>query len=332
MTLTEANAGKAARQPAGRFTLVPHPKVCIGIPTYKRPGSLRLLLRSLERQQTRAGITVIVADNDSAGREGIAVCREIEAEGYRFPLLALASPERGISPTRNVLAGAALDLADTDCIAMIDDDSWPDPNWIEVLLNMLENLNVDVVRGAMRPDFERLPEPWLVRTGLFQSSFTATGRVEQVHAAGNFLARATVFRNVERPWFDPQYALTGGEDDDFFLRLRERGYLFAHTVDTIVHERMPVSRSTAKWLLERAQMNGASWARVRMRRRPSGWTPQLEMTKLAAGFVFGLVTVCGCFWSRSLRFRGLYKMYRSIGKVRGLRGKQRLHYSTTHGT
>ena len=316
---------------ASSATAAPHPKICIGIPTYKRPGNLRLLLRSLEEQQTRAEITVIVADNDPISQEGIAVCREIAAAGYRFPLVAIASLERGISPTRNILAGAALDRGDIDCIAMIDDDSWPNPNWIEVLLNLLGDLNVDVVRGAMRPDFERLPEPWLVRTGLFQSAFTATGRVEQIHAAGNFLARAAVFENVERPWFDPQYALTGGEDDDFFLRLKERGYSFGQTVDTVVHERMPVSRSTARWLLERAQMNGASWARVRMRRRPAGWTPRLEMTKIAAGFVLGLVTACACFWSPARRFQGVYKMHRSIGKVRGLRGKQRLHYSTTHG-
>ena len=303
------------------------PQVSIGIPTFRRSTYLGQLLRSLEKLQTRAAITVIVADNDTIGREGISACRSIIAAGYRFPLLAIESPIRGIADTRNILAQMALQQGGVDYVAMIDDDSWPEPNWIETLLDLIDAEGVDLVRAAMEPDFEQPPEPWLVRTELYRPSITETGRVEQIHAAGNFLARADVFREVDSPWFSPEYALTGGEDDDFFLRLKELGYTFAQTANAVVHERMPATRCTPRWLLDRALMNGSSWARIRMRRRPTGWTPSLEAVKIAAGFVFGALTICLFFWSRARAFRGVYRIYRSLGKVRGMQGKQQQYYS-----
>ncbi len=303
------------------------PQVCIGVPTFRRSNYLHLLLRSLEKLETRAAIIVIVADNDITGREGISTCRSIIAAGYRFPLLAIESPIRGIADTRNTLVETALQQDSVDYIAMIDDDSWPDPNWIEALLDLIGAEGVDLVRAAMEPDFELPPEPWLVRTELYRPAITVTGRVEQIHAAGNFLARADVFRKVERPWFNPEYALTGGEDDDFFLRLKELGYTFAQTVNSVVHERMPATRCNPRWLLDRALMNGASWARIRMRRRPRGWTPLQEVTKIAAGFAYGALTICLFFWSRPRAFRGIYRVYRSLGKVRGMQGNQKQYYS-----
>ncbi len=307
------------------MTTTPH--ICIGIPTFKRPAYLRLLLRCLEQQKTRARITVVVADNDPKGSEGIATCNAMRAEGFRYPLVAVSSTTPGIAATRNALVEAALEQTHVDYVGMIDDDSWPEPDWIELLLDLIEQHKVDVVRGAMRPDFETPPPDWLVKTGYYQSSFTKTGRVEQIHAAGNFMARAELFKSVPGPWFSADYALTGGEDDDFFLRMKEQGFTFAQSMESVVYERMPPARATAKWLRQRALMNGASWANIRMRRRPKGWTPALEMAKVVSGFATGVATICVFFWSRHRAFRGVYKILRSIGKIRGLRDKRIQYYS-----
>jgi succinoglycan biosynthesis protein ExoM len=303
------------------------PRVCIGIPTFKRPGYLRLLLRSLEKQTTIAAITVVVADNDTAQAEGRKTCAEVAAEGYRYPLVAVPSTVPGIANTRNTIVETALKTGNFDYIAMIDDDSWPEPDWLTVLLALIDDLKVDLVRGAMRPEFEVAPEPWLVKTGYFQSSYTATGRIDQIHAGGNFLARAEVFSRMPSPWFSSDYALTGGEDDDFFLRLKELGCTFAQSVDSIVYERMPPARCNAGWLKQRALMNGASWANVRLRRRPRGWSPALEVVKIVGGFVFGVGVVCVFFWSRHRAFRGVYQIYRAVGKVRGMLSMQRQYYN-----
>ncbi len=305
----------------------PVPRVCIGIPTFRRPHYLRLLLRSLEKQTTSAAITVVVADNDTGMAEGRKTCADVLAEGYRYALVAVPSTVPGIANTRNTIVETALKIGNFDYIAMIDDDSWPEPDWLEVLLALIDDLKVDVVRGAMRPEFEIAPEPWLVKTGYFQSYYTASGRIDQIHAGGNFLARAEVFSHMPSPWFSSDFALTGGEDDDFFLRLKELGCTFAQSVESVVYERMPAARCNARWLKQRALMNGTSWANVRLRRRPRGWSPVLELAKIVAGFFFGVATVCVFFWSRHRAFRGVYQIYRAVGKVRGMLSMQRQYYN-----
>ncbi len=303
------------------------PRICVGIPTFKRPHYLKLLLRILEKQSTMASITVVVADNDARLAEGRKACAEIVAKGYKFPLVAVESTVPGIANTRNTIVQTALGIGDFDFVAMIDDDSWPEPDWLELLLELIEEFKADVVRGAMRPDFEVPPAPWLVKTGYFQSSYTKTGRIDQIHAGGNFLARIEVFRRMQSPWFSADYALTGGEDDDFFLRLKELGCTFAQSVESVVYERMPADRCSATWLKRRALMNGTSWANVRMRRRPQGWTPAMEIAKIVGGFLFGVASVGVFFWSRHRAFRGVYQIYRAFGKVQGLRFKQRQYYN-----
>ncbi len=304
----------------------PQPRICVGIPTFKRPHYLKLLLRSLEKQSAAAALTVVVADNDTKLAEGRKACAEVVAEGYSFQVLAVESTVPGIANTRNTIVQTALNVGGFDFVAMIDDDSWPEPDWLKLLLKLIDDLQVDVVRAAMRPDFEVTPAPWLVKTGYFQSGYTKSGRIDQIHAGGNFLARIGVFRQMPYPWFSPDYALTGGEDDDFFLRLRELGGTSAQSVEAVVYERMPAERCNVRWLKRRALMNGTSWANVRMRRRPRGWSPAMEMAKIAGGFVSGVATVALFFWSRHRAFRGVYQIYRAIGKIQGLRFKQRQYY------
>ena len=301
-------------------------RVCIGIPTFRRSDNLRELLRRLEVLEGEAAIRIVVSDNDPVGGEGLAVCKQVVGEGYRFSLVAIGTAEHGIAANRNAIVRAALASEDIEFLAMIDDDALPERDWLKILLEVMARFEVDVVRGAMHPLFEGQPEDWLVKTGYFQSRYTDTGRVSQIHGGGNFLIRAAAVRALGEPWFDDAYALTGGEDDDFFLRLKEDGCTFAQSHEAIVYERMPAVRCTPAWLLKRASMNGASWANIRMRRRPGGWSPWLEVAKIASGFVGGVGMMLLFFWSRHRRFQGLYRVFRAAGKVRGLLGKLRAHY------
>jgi GT2 family glycosyltransferase len=302
--------------------------VCIGIPTFRRPQYLHELLRKVEKLEGDQIVRIIVADNDPALTEGFQTCEKIRAEGFRYRLDCVVCPEKGIAANRNAIVRAALADDSLTHLAMIDDDSWPRPNWIAELLATLEKLSVDVVRAAMLPDFEKTPPDWLVKTGYYHSPYKSTGRIPQIHGGGNFLASMAVFTGVGDPWFSNDYALTGGEDDDFFLRVKELGFTFGQTVETAVYERMPASRCNAAWLKQRAVMNGASWANIRMKRRPKGWTPILELSKVVTGFATGTGMLLVFFWSRHRAFRGIYQIYRSAGKIRGLLSRQKQHYQT----
>ena len=89
-----------------------------------------------------------------------------------------------------------------------------------------------------------------------------------LESAGNlFIARA-MLRAMTSPWFDPAFALTGGEDRDFFLRLEAEGARFAWADGARVYGDVPESRATLGWTLKRAYSNGNSDMQVLLKYRP----------------------------------------------------------------
>src|SRR5690242_20560351 len=103
-------------------------RVVITIPTFKRPKSLARLLDAIARLKTDADIHVVVADNDAQAHQGFDFCAQL-APTYRWPLKPVIEEARGIAQVRNRLVAEAL-KSDAQFIAMIDDDEWPDENWI----------------------------------------------------------------------------------------------------------------------------------------------------------------------------------------------------------
>ena len=104
-------------------------RVIVAIPTFRRPKNLARLLEALAALDSGAEIAVLVADNDAEAREGFELCARL-APSYRWPLKAVIAPERGIAQVRNLLVTEALKDEKASFIAMIDDDEWPDPQWI----------------------------------------------------------------------------------------------------------------------------------------------------------------------------------------------------------
>ena len=72
-------------------------------------------------------------------------------------------PERGIAQVRNALVAAALAEPATRFVAMLDDDEWPEQNWLTQLLRTQKETGADVVRGAVLRVFEAPPPVWAAR-------------------------------------------------------------------------------------------------------------------------------------------------------------------------
>src|SRR5882757_8332464 len=120
--------------------------VAICIPTFKRPKMLRRLLGAIAALETHARISVLVADNDAEGRAGMNLC--LAMEGYRWPLTAVIAPQRGIAQVRNILLEYAL-MTDAQFVAMIDDDEWPQKDWIDQFLKAAQTTGADVLQGSI---------------------------------------------------------------------------------------------------------------------------------------------------------------------------------------
>ncbi len=242
------------------------PRVSVCVCTYRRPELLDRLLAVLERQQTDGAfdVEVIVVDNDPDASARAVV--ERRAPGSPVPLVYGHEPQRSISLARN----RAVAMATGSLLALIDDDEFPQPDW---LVHLVEALNTSGADGVMAPVVPVLPAgapQWLRRGRFLHRRRHATGTL--VGAAdtrtGNALLRRTLFPEGALS-FDPAFGRTGGEDSDFFSRQLAAGKTFAWCDEAAVMEDVPEDRWTARFHVGRLWRSGTlSGEWIRQGRRP----------------------------------------------------------------
>lgn len=324
LTSSHAIAGSAAVPPCRRASVV------VTIPTYRRPVWLARLLRALEKLETTASVSVLVADNDAVRHEGADICAALAAVGYRWPLRAVVVADRGLSQVRNALFAEVL-KSDDRFIAMLDDDEWPAADWLENYLRVQRETGADVVQGPVRCQFESEP-PAIVE--LANTTFPPrrdSGAIDVVEAAGNILLQRACLSRLGAPWFDPQLGLAGGEDKDFFLRLRAQGASFAWAAGAIAYTSIPVSRMSRRWALLRGFRTGGTDMRMKLKYEPGLRMLALESAKIAGALVLAPFWFLACAGRASQRARASYVFARALGKIGAAFGAEYLEYRTTHG-
>jgi GT2 family glycosyltransferase len=306
------------------------PDVVIAIPSFRRPQSLTRLLAAIERLDTTATVIVVVADNDAQGHEGLDVCRAVRARGYRWPLDAFVAPERGIAQVRNALVERTLGHP-CDFVAMLDDDEWPEPAWLEAFLRVQRETGADALHGAILREFERRPGPWARNCEGIAPMRGRTGPVPMIEGSGNIIVRRACFEGLAKPCFDPAFALSGGEDRDFFERLRRQGRRFAWCDEAIVHAWVPASRANLRWALSRAYRVGNSDMRVFLKHGSPLAARVREMAKIAGALLLFplLFVILGFVSNRAVD--ALRKLFRAAGKIAAIRGRYYDEYAVTHG-
>lgn len=232
-----------------------HDHISVCICTFRRPDLLKHLLRRLEGQQTEGLFTysVVVCDNDAA-ESARTIVAEFSAAS-RLLVTYCHETERNIALARN----RALQRADGDFVAFIDDDEFPADNWLRTLFQALVKYGVDGILGPVKPHFESHPPAWVKKGRFFdRPSYTSGYKVPWFESrTGNTLFRRTILANVEPP-FRSQFA-TAGEDMDFFRRAMERGYSFVWCDEAVVFEWVPSSRCRRAYLLKRALLRGSNF-------------------------------------------------------------------------
>jgi glycosyltransferase involved in cell wall biosynthesis len=307
------------------------PDVTIAVPTFRRPRGLARLLAALEKLETEANVSVLVADNDAERQEGAAVCERLRAKGYRWPLAAIVVRERGIAQARNALVEHILAKYDADFVAMVDDDEWPQQNWLDAFLNAQRETGADVLYGAVLREYEEQPGLWASHCPGIASTRIASASSETMPGAGNVLLRRICLEELPRPRFDPAFALTGGEDKDFFTRLKKQGRKFAGVADAICTEFVPASRVSLRWALQRAYRIGNSDRRVALKHEAALGAMPREFAKIAGAvllFPF-LFLISLPFAAR--RAQPLCRLYRAAGKIAALFGNHFDEYAVVHG-
>ena len=237
------------------------PSVCLCVPTFRRPEGLRKLLAHVERLTYAGALSVVIVDNDGEQRAGAAVVAQT-APSFRLPLTCIVEPRRGHTYAYNrAFEGACRATPAPDYVAVLDDDEYPDPNWLSEMIRVALAYDVDIVGGPVFPVFDN-PDHWLAQSGLYAPARNATGKVAMIYGAGNMLIkRSTLEHYLDEPFLHA-FAFTGGSDYDFFWRCRNDGRSFAWADDAKVLETTPPSRTTVGYLLRRKFRNGTEATRL----------------------------------------------------------------------
>jgi succinoglycan biosynthesis protein ExoM len=229
---------------------LPHISICIC--TCNRPKLLDRLIRDIARQDAAGAFTfsVVVTDNDSA--QSAKSVAEACLRDTHLKIVYSVQPERNIALARNT----AVSHATGDFIVFIDDDEFPVEHWLLNLFRTCESLQVAGVLGPVKPHFEEGTPAWVIKGGFYHRAVHPTGFVLpwQGCRTGNVLFRRNILDPNEEP-FRREFG-TGGEDQDFFRRMIEKGNTFAWCEEAVAYEVVPPSRWDRKVMLSRALLRG----------------------------------------------------------------------------
>jgi hypothetical protein len=136
-----------------------------------------------------------------------------------------------------------------------------------------------------------------------------------------------VFEKIGAPWFDPAFALSGGEDRDFFQRLKAAGARFAWSDEAVARGFVPATRTSLTWALTRAYSIGNSDMRVFLKYGPGLATRGGELVKVAGALLLTPLL----FLLTGFRIDALRRLFRAAGKASALFGSHYNEYAVTHG-
>lgn len=299
------------------------PRATICIATFRRPAGVKALIESLNAQQfttIRPEVSLVIVDNDPdnpASRQLGDV-----AALSRWPAVYVTEPTRGIVAARNrALAEAP---ADTDFIVFVDDDETVVPGWLEALIRTKIDTGATAVQGPMVPRYEAEPPAWIRALRIFDIGPFEQGERLGFAATGNSLVDAHFLR-AHGLRFDPRFNQTGGEDEEFYGRVRDAGGVIRAAAEAIAYDEVPAARMTLQWVLRRAFRMGNTLGRVALLRRRGRGVRFLKAFG-AAGRGLLLIAVFGLF-SRPKRIRGLMEIWRGAGMLAAFANRHFAEYS-----
>jgi glycosyltransferase involved in cell wall biosynthesis len=301
-------------------------RIAVCIPTYKRPEGLRRLLLALARQESipDGDVTIIVIDNE--GSPATKTLCDSVATKLTFKVIYCTEPRRGLSHVRNRAVAAARLCA--EFLVFIDDDEVPSPGWLNSLRGCQSKYFADVVAGPVVPYFTSSVPRWIQDGRYFHKGGHETGAVLKEASTSNVLIRMEVFDRIGS--FDDRFALTGGEDSDFFIRAHAFGVRMIWANEAEVEEWIPSSRATMKWLLMRSFRVGST-AALRDRRSPMRENVVVCVMRATISCLKGIVMLpLSGLRGRSASVKRLQRVFHAAGMIFGVLGLPYEEYRKIH--
>lgn len=251
--------------------------VLIAIPTYRRTQLLPALISEIAAQAAdltpSRKVRVVVVDNDPArSAEPVAAS---SGAGY----LTEATP--GIAAVRQ----AALDAADDgELVIMVDDDVFPESDWLRALIATWESHRATAVLGYVRYVWPDAADPWIVAGGFMRRTPHPTGAPLQTFVTGNVLLDADALRR-SGIGFDLSLGMSGGEDTRLGQDILRHGGTIVACAESVCRDEIPPARVTPAFVRTRTISHGE----IRVRVDLHGLTGARALVGRAVAFAGGAV-------------------------------------------
>jgi succinoglycan biosynthesis protein ExoM len=294
-------------------------RVCVAIPTFRRPDLLKALLRGISLQliPAQCSVEVLVLDNDAQASSRHVV--EAAADDFPYALRYAHVPEPGLSLVRNAALAHARE--GFDFLAMIDDDEYPQTQWLQELLRVAERIGVDAVIGPVPKQLSVGAPKWIETGGFFELPSHPDGALINDGYSGNCLLRV---RSLERfgVTFDSALNLAGGEDMLFFRELLARGAKIAYAARAVAFETIGPARLHASYILKLSYRRGNTLAFCDRRLKGSPLALVIRALKGYGRLAVGLATLLPLVLTggRAGAVRALSNVAHGLGSLAGLGG------------
>lgn len=255
----------------------------IAVPTFRRHDLLlgllpRLVEQLLDVEDDARGRRILVADNDPAGSARETVRRASTGQPVRIDYIHVPTP--GVSACRNACLHAA---APGELLVFIDDDQVPRAHWLGRLLAAYSRTEADAVAGPTRPVYTTSVPRWIELGPFHDASYLPRDARLSLSAVTNCLFDIDVVRATGVEF--PEIGTRGGEDSWFTTQFVRAGATISWEPDAIVDEPVPVSRTSARWVMTRSIGNGVLAGRIGVRSTTPAPTSLSRVRYTGAGLV-----------------------------------------------
>ena len=240
-------------------------RVAVIVPTYTadRLETLRKCLNEiLDNTRTPDEVVVVVDRN-------VSLFQHLESELRDSVVSVILSEAGGVCAARNMGA----EYCQSEILLFIDDDVFPDRDWLANMTTMLCRDSVAGAGGRILPDYaegaRELPSEILWLVGCTYRGHPE-GDVPMTRPIGSTMAfRRDIFLEVGGfdSHFGPSSARRTSSNEELVLsvniRKRFGSEVIRYQPESIVHHRVPTSRTTLTYMIHRSWVEGTSKADVR---------------------------------------------------------------------
>lgn len=303
--------------------------IAVAVLTYQRTDLLDMLLNSYAAMEhpSDAQLIFIVVDNDPEGSARNTVNKRRASLGEVHYIIEAS---RGIPLARNRALDEAQHLG-ADALCFIDDDEYPDSQWLVQLVECWRTTGSHLIGGPVRV---ASPPATANRWQRFINSSLAARMVRKNRVTAQRAATGDRYTVVTNNWlcdlrwqhqsgirFDENMLVTGGSDTAFFRNARAAGATPCWSPKAVVYETMTPDRLTFAYQLFR----GAAQSKTHFRLKRPSITTTIAATTLCLAvirFLLAILLFAIPVYGLASPIIATRSLGWSIGRVQALFGSQ----------